>query len=147
MDGNERRVIGRRLREAREQMGLDRPALAERLGVHTGSIARWETGGSVPIPYHMERIAEWAGVELWWLRNGAPHEAGEPGGVDAAGAADDPFPSAEAVARFVGGIGPVGEGRLRKLDALEGLRRMLTAAGPLPDWWYLLRERVERDEL
>ena len=44
-------------------------------------------------------------------------------------------------------MAPPGEERLRKLDALEGLRRMLTARGALPGWWYTLRERVERDEL
>lgn len=149
MDVGERRAIGRRLREAREAMGLDRPALAERLGVHTGSIARWETGGSVPIPYHMERIAEWTGVEPEWLRHGPRAEA-----ADGAGAepeiereAEDLFSSLDAMARFVGGIGPAGEERLRKMDALEGLRRMLTARGLLPDWWYRLRDRVENGEL
>lgn len=147
MDVTERRAIGRRLREAREKMGLDRPALAERLGVHTGSIARWETGGSVPIPYHMERIAEWAEVEPAWLRHGSRDDEGVVGGDDVEREAEDIFSSFDAVARFLGGIGPAGEERLRKMDALEGLRRMLTAGGLLPDWWYRLRDRVENGEL
>ena len=148
MDVGERRAIGRRLREAREKMGVDRPALAERLGVHTGSIARWETGGSVPIPYHMERIAEWAEVDPQWLRFGPRAEAGgAAAGDDAEREVEDIFSSFDAVARFLGGIGPAGEERLRKMDALEGLRRMLTAGGLLPDWWYRLRDRVENGEL
>lgn len=147
MDVTERRAIGRRLREAREKMGLDRPALAERLGVHTGSIARWETGGSVPIPYHMERIAEWAEVEPAWLRHGPRDAEAVAAGGDVEREAEDIFSSFDAVARFLGGIGPAGEERLRKMDALEGLRRMLTAGGLLPDWWYRLRDRVENGEL
>ena len=154
MDVTERRAVGRRLREARERMGVDRPELAERLGVHAGSIARWETGGSVPIPYHMERIAEWAGVDPRWLRHGNPPEGadedGRPGGEppeEVERETEELFSSLDRVARFLGGIGPAGEERLRKLDALEGLRRMLTARGLLPDWWYQLRDRVENDEI
>jgi hypothetical protein len=49
--------------------------------------------------------------------------------------------------RFLGGIAPAGQERLRKLDALEGLRRMLAARGMLPDWWSALRDRVVADEL
>lgn len=155
MDVNERRAIGRRLREAREQIGIDRPQLAERLGVHSGSIARWETGGSVPIPYHLERIAEWAGVDPRWIRHGsagrgasAGNGSGEAGaGREVEAEAEDLFRSLDAMAKFLGGIGPAGEEKLRKLDALEGLRRMLTARGILPDWWYALRDRVENDEV
>ena len=57
------------------------------------------------------------------------------------------FPSFDDVVRFLVGIGPKGQERARKLDALEGLRRMLTARGPLPDYWYLLKERVENGEI
>ena len=143
MDVQERRAVGRRLREAREKTGMDRPQLAERLGVHSGSIARWETGGSVPLPYHVERIAEWAGVDAEWLRHGTAEPRAE--GVEREG--QELFASFDAVVRFLGGIGPAGEARARKLDALEGLRRMLTARGTLPDWWYELREQVEGDEV
>jgi transcriptional regulator with XRE-family HTH domain len=143
MDVEERRAIGFRLRQAREKMGLDRPALAERLGVHAGSIARWETGGSVPLPYHVERIAEWSGLDPRWIRHGEPGRTR--GAVERE--AEDVFGSLDQVARFLGGIGPAGEARARKLDALEGLRRMLTARGALPDWWYELRDRVEADEV
>ena len=144
MDAQERRAVGRRLREAREKTGMDRTQLAERLGVHSGSIARWETGGSVPLPYHVERIAEWAGVDTHWLRHGRP---GTPVEQAVEQESEDLFASFDAVVRFLGGIGPAGEAKARKMDALEGLRRMLTARGALPDWWYELRERVEGDEV
>jgi transcriptional regulator with XRE-family HTH domain len=146
-----RRSVGFRLRKVRERLGWDRTELADKLGVHPGSIARWETGGSVPHRYHVERIAEWGDVDPDWLLTG--HEAGgvelsaPPQGEDGGEEAEEMFASLDSIARFVGGIGPAGQEKLRKLDALEGLRRMLTARGLLPNWWYELRDRVEGDEL
>ena len=120
--------------------------------MHPGSIARWETGGSVPHRYHVERIAEWGDVDPEWLLNGREVGDGEPeaahaGNPEEAEEALEMFASLDSIARFVGGIGPAGQEKLRKLDALEGLRRMLTARGALPDWWYELKERVENGRL
>lgn len=148
--GNERVSVGYRIRELRGRMGWDRTALAERLGVHSGSIARWETGGAVPHAFTLQRLAELGGTTVEWLRTGAGEvpaassHSSENGGEREG---DDLFYSFDAMARFVEGMGPPGQERLRKLDALEGLRRMLTARGLLPDWWYFLKERVENGEL
>lgn len=141
MTPEEKRALGHRVRRVRERLEWDRTRLAERLGVHPGSIARWETGGSAPQAYHLEQLADWGGVSAEWLRRGDPEASGDQAD------AEEVFASLDAVTRFLGGIAPAGEERLRKLDALEGLRRMLTARGTLPDWWYQLRERVEGDEL
>lgn len=148
---SERRAVGRRIRALRERLGWDREELARRVGVHAGSIARWETGGAVPHAYTLERIAELGGTTGEWLRTGsaesAPAAEAVAEDVSEEREAEDPLGSPDAMARFVGGIAPAGEERLRKLDALEGLRRMLTARGLLPGWWYDLRERVENREL
>ena len=151
MTEKERIAVGHRLRALRERRGWDRLQLAEMLGVHSGSIARWETGGAVPHAYTLERIAELCGAPSEWIRTGrgdspvpAEPESAEPEPEQAG--AEDVFASLDAVARFVEGIGPAGQERARKLDALEGLRRMLTARGILPDWWYELRDRVENGE-
>ena len=56
MNTDERRAVGRRIRVVRERQGWGRGELARRLGVHAGSIARWETGGAVPHGYTVERI-------------------------------------------------------------------------------------------
>lgn len=153
MTERERVAVGHRLRVLRERRGWDRLQLAEMLGVHSGSIARWETGGAVPHAYTLERIAELCGASSDWIRTGrgeSPVPGEGEGGAAESGAeqsgAEDVFASLDAVARFVEGIGPAGQERHRKLDALEGLRRMLTARGVLPDWWYELRERVENGE-
>jgi len=150
MDVKQRRAVGFRLRRVRERIGWDRTEMADRLGVHPGSIARWETGGSVPHLYHLERIGEWGGVSSDWLLHGEEGVDDAPAEEEAQRVepeAEDLFASLDAVARFLGGIGAAGEERHRKLDALEGLRRMLTARGLLPDWWYQLRDRVENGEL
>jgi transcriptional regulator with XRE-family HTH domain len=152
MDGrqllrDEQRSIGRRMREARESLGLSRAQLAERLRVHAGSIARWETGGTVPQSYHMERLAEWAGTTVGWLRYGEGVGIKSRIRTEQARAAADVFTSLDAITRFLDGIAPAGEQKARKLDALEGYRRMLTARGSLPDWWYRVRDMVENEQL
>lgn len=140
---SERTGVGHRIRAARERLGWTREQLAEHLGVHAGSVARWETGGSVPHAYTLARIAGAAGTTEGWLRTGdGPRPAADDGGE-----AEDVFGSLDQVVRFVEGMGAAGEERLRKLDALEGLRRMLTARGRLPAWWYDVRDRVEHGEL
>ncbi|HSU13000.1 helix-turn-helix transcriptional regulator [Longimicrobium sp.] len=143
MKTEERRAVGHRIRIVRERNGWRRDELARRLGVHAGSIARWETGGAMPHGYTVQRIAELGGTTAEWVRTGhgraaAPREAE---------AGDTPFPSPDAISRFLGAIAPPGGEKLRKLDALDGLRRMLTARSTLPDWWYQLKEAVERGKL
>lgn len=145
-------AVGHRIRDLRERQGWDRDELARRLGVHAGSIARWETGGAVPHGYTVRRIAELAGTTAEWLRTGDENKPARAGGTGAAEKHQavppgDPFVSDTAVAGFLAGIAPPGQESLRKLDALDGLRRMLTARGELPGWWYSMRERVEAGTL
>jgi len=149
MASDDRRAVGHRIRTLRERRGLTREELAARVGVHTGSIARWETGGSVPHAYTLERIAEACGGSADYIRTGGDEDEASDGASAPVGdgAGGDMFASLDMVARFVEGIAPAGQERLRKLDALEGLRRMLTARGTLPDWWYELKERVENGRL
>ncbi|HET7462789.1 MAG TPA: helix-turn-helix transcriptional regulator [Longimicrobium sp.] len=150
MTRDERRAVGRRIRVVRERQGWRRDEMARRLGVHVGSIARWETGGAVPHGYTVERLAELAGTTAEWLRTGHDYDGvPQPPGGDAPPApaaappAEDPFTSHAAVVRFLAAIAPPGQEPLRKLDALDGLRRMLTARGALPGWWYRVRGEVE----
>jgi transcriptional regulator with XRE-family HTH domain len=153
MTRDERRAVGRRIRVVRERQGWGRNELARRLGVHAGSIARWETGGAVPHGYTVQRLAELGGTTAVWLRtgrDGAPRRPPEESASTistAAPPADDPFTSRAAVVAFLGAIAPPGQEPLRKLDALDGLRRMLTARGGLPGWWYGVREGVESGTL
>lgn len=62
-------------------------------------------------------------------------------------AAEDTFRYFEQTIRQMGGAGDIeaGELKLRRLDALEGLRRFFSARGPVPGWWYRIKEKVETD--
>ena len=51
------------------------------------------------------------------------------------------------VLRRVSGSGNAQNAKLRRLDALEGLRRFYSATGVVPDWWFSLREQVEAGEI
>ena len=51
------------------------------------------------------------------------------------------------ILRRVSGSGNAQNAKLRKLDALEGLRRFYSATGVVPDWWFSLREQVEAGEV
>lgn len=135
--GEQKREVGFRLRRIREELGWDRGELADRLGVHPGSIARWESGGSVPHRYHLEQIAVWGGTTADAILASGPPDEDQPAPA---------FPSASGVRGFLEDFPPGPHRRSRRLDALEGLRRMLSAAGSLPDWWYDLRREVEGEE-
>lgn len=110
--------------------------VAREIGVSHATIDDF-VSGKVPSERTLELTRRWA------ARKGFV----SPGDAESLSEAEDMFSSFDALARFVGGIAPPGEEKLVKLDALEGYRRMITARGPLPKWWYRLKEMVERDEL
>lgn len=55
----------------------------------------------------------------------------------------------DQLAKYIEGVPSTDpeEARLRKLDVLEGLRRVFSAYGPVPGAWYRLKEMVEKGEL
>src|SRR5437764_11353016 len=98
MTDDERREVAGRIRAVRERQGWDRQELARRLGVHAGSIARWETGGAVPHPNAVRRIAELGGTTAEWLRTGRGGDVPRSGGHPET---DDPFSSVDALVGFL----------------------------------------------
>jgi transcriptional regulator with XRE-family HTH domain len=140
----DRELVGFRIREAREYAGLGRAELAEALNVHPGSIARWESGGALPQPYYLKRVAELAEVSEAWLRYG---EGDRPGREVLREQANDALVTLAALRSFIGEIGAPGTERARKLDALDGYRQLITTREPLPSWWYDLKTLVEKGDL
>ena len=53
----------------------------------------------------------------------------------------------EKMIRGISGSGNAQNAKLRKLNALEGLRRFYSATGVVPNWWFSLREQVEAGEV
>ena len=62
--------IGDRMREARENKELDQATLAEKIGVVTRTLQRWEKGEQIPDGVSITRIAKATNVHPHWLLTG-----------------------------------------------------------------------------
>lgn len=65
-----RTTLGERLRSAREAKSLDQATLAEKAGVVTRTLQRWEKGEQVPDGLAITRLAKATGVQASWLLTG-----------------------------------------------------------------------------
>jgi len=63
-------TIGERLRTARENKEMDQAALAEKTGVVTRTLQRWEKGEQVPDGIAITKIAKATNVQPTWLLTG-----------------------------------------------------------------------------
>ncbi len=63
-------TIGSRIRESRENKGLDQSRLSDELGVTTRTLQRWEKGEQIPDAVSVLRIAESTDVQPQWILNG-----------------------------------------------------------------------------
>jgi len=69
-------TLADRLRKAREHAGLEQRELADRLGIHRQSVARYEKGDAEP---RLPVLRTWAmetGVDLDWLEDGVVRPEG-----------------------------------------------------------------------
>lgn len=57
------------------------------------------------------------------------------------------FHNPVAFREVLASIGKPGEQKARKQDALEGLWKFFAAAGPVPSWWYVLRDQVTAGQI
>jgi len=62
--------IGDRMRAARENKELDQSTLADKLGVVTRTLQRWEKGEQVPDGVSITKVARTTGVQPTWLLTG-----------------------------------------------------------------------------
>ena len=63
-------TIGDRVREARENKELDQATLAEKIGVVTRTLQRWEKGDQIPDGISITKIAKATNVQPTWLLTG-----------------------------------------------------------------------------
>lgn len=63
-------TIGSRIHEARINKELDQYTLAEKIGISTRTLQRWEKGEQVPDSNYLMRIAKATGVRPEWLLTG-----------------------------------------------------------------------------
>lgn len=72
-------TIGERLREARETKELDQSVLADKIGVATRTLQRWEKGEQVPDGVAITRLAKATNVQPNWLLTGEGDKYAPPG--------------------------------------------------------------------
>lgn len=107
---------------------------AELVGVSHDSVRRWRAGAAGKLKPATRRA----------LRQYIERVREERRAREAAG---NTIRNLEAYARFqIARVGPPGKHQARKRDILHGLRLIITATDPLPDWWYELKEAVEKGE-
>lgn len=70
--------IGDRIREARETKDLDQATLADKIGVVTRTLQRWEKGEQVPDGVSITKIAKATNVQPNWLLTGGGEMYGTP---------------------------------------------------------------------
>ncbi|MGA9119912.1 MAG: S24 family peptidase [Bacteroidota bacterium] len=63
-------TIGDRIREARENKGLDQNSLSAKVGVATRTLQRWEKGEQTPDGVALTSLAKLTGVQPSWLLTG-----------------------------------------------------------------------------
>lgn len=68
-----RSTIGERVRQAREAKEMDQATLADKAGVVTRTLQRWEKGEQVPDGVAIMRIAKVTNVQPTWLLAGEGH--------------------------------------------------------------------------
>lgn len=61
---------GQRIEQVRHALGLTQRGLAEKLGLSTRTVNRWEAGAVAPRQSMVEQIAKLGGVTVSWLLTG-----------------------------------------------------------------------------
>lgn len=64
---SELRAFGMRVRQARERMALSQDAFAQKLGVDTGMVGKWERGLMAPRMLTLVRLCDLANCSMDWV--------------------------------------------------------------------------------
>ena len=118
--------------------------VASQAEVSHGTLHNLLEKGYLPYPPTLSKLERWAEQRgfLAAEREGSDSEDAE---LDDAA---ERIVLAEHTARFLGGMAPPGEQKEIKVDILELTRRALENMGTaVPEWWYVLRGKVETGEL
>jgi len=67
----EKVLFGERLKNAREASGMSQKTMANRIGVKTATVEKWESGKMDPRANRLQMLASLLGVPLLWLIAGS----------------------------------------------------------------------------
>lgn len=88
-------TMAQRIEQLRTQLGLSRPALAQALGLPRNAIEKFETGRQTPTKDQQEKLANYFGVSVFYLRAESDDPTTQRTWMDTAyeGREDTPAPS------------------------------------------------------
>ena len=80
-------TLAQRIEQLRGEAGLSRPALSAALGLPKGAVEKFETGRQTPTKDQQEKIANYFGVSLFYLRGESSDRTRQEDWMSMAGAA------------------------------------------------------------
>jgi transcriptional regulator with XRE-family HTH domain len=152
------RDIGNRIQDARRDKArsimkrITQSRMAEELGVHVGTVTAWEIGKQRPEGRRLEQLAEYLGVSASFLVTGeespesAVYDPAE-GGDERPGVGEEELVQMPQVVRFLKLHDGKPDERELKLATVRIWGEVLALNGAWPDWFLVLRGKVERGEI
>jgi transcriptional regulator with XRE-family HTH domain len=152
------RDIGDRIQDARRALSRDRgeritqTRMAMEMGVHVGTVTAWENGKQRPEGRRLEHLAEYLGVTASFLVTGeespesAVYDPAE-GGDERPGVGEEELVQMPQVVRFLKLHDGKPDERELKLATVRIWGEVLALNGAWPDWFLVLRGKVERGEI
>lgn len=149
-------TLAQRLETLRTERGLSRPALSAALGFPKNAVEKFETGRQTPSKEQQDRMAEFFGVSLFYLRGESgdrtrqdawmegDFDAEEPGHVPLP-AASKPKPKENAPA--VGGAGSLLDSLLTGKQFQQAMRDTVLEVLRSPEGQDLLAKAIRRELL
>ena len=145
-------TVGQRIADQRRRVGIRREKrvtqqeLADAIEVSKSTVAAWEGDAQLPAGENLLKLAKALHTTPEYLLHGDSRPDGPSHDDDRA---VEWFRDLEQVTRNLEGTAPKGEGKQFKRDQLELIRHMHTdlVGEPVPDWWYMLRGKVDEGEI
>lgn len=85
-------TLAQRIEQLRGEAGLSRPALSAALGLPKGAVEKFETGRQTPTKEQQEKIANYFGVSVFYLRGESSDRTRQEDWMSMAGAGPEPEP-------------------------------------------------------
>ena len=85
-------TLAQRIEQLRGEAGLGRPALSAALGLPKGAVEKFETGRQTPTKEQQEKIANYFGVSVFYLRGESSDRTRQEDWMSMAGAGPEPEP-------------------------------------------------------
>ena len=85
-------TLAQRIEQLRGEAGLSRPALSAALGLPKGAVEKFETGRQTPTKEQQEKIADYFGVSVFYLRGESSDRTRQEDWMSMAGAGPEPEP-------------------------------------------------------